>query len=429
MSELKITKKKKRSNTFQTYIHKILKKNQPEFQISSKASEQLNSFISTFCSTVSREARNACFLVGKSTVSWKYLLVALGLVLPSSEVVSLKNQQPEIIKKYTVFAEGEKPVRRESRAGLTVSVALCEKYLRYFDFSFKNTPRKKNQCKISVSKQTSIMLALVCEKILSEILELATIETKKYKKVIITPRHLHLAICGNDKMNHIKDACHIYFAGCGVVPHIKAEVLTTKRSKAVKNIKKYQKSCDLLVQKRPFDRAVISISKNVSILQTNPIRFKEGVFDCLQMLVEQKIVDLLKNAHDLAIHRNRDGVSGEDVDMAWKLTERDIPFTSECKYPDEEGKPLLQKEWGNDGIERLSFRAGIKRKRKSMYDSIRCFTQALLEVVLYKSLLYVSNRGASTMSFQDLKAAFESMGINFSVTRVTKPKKIKIPIE
>ena len=412
-------KKKKGSNTFQTYIHKVLKSQDvhPDMQLSAKASTQLSAFISTVCKMISGYSQDACILAKKSTISSKEIVLGASIITSGNLKKQMINKINNSLELYSKPVEDTKPTRRENRAGLNVSVALCEKFIRRF-----------GHIKVNVAKTASVALACVCEYLIAEILKLAGNGTRDEKKVIIKIRHIYLAILHDEELRYVMDACKIEFMGAGVVPHIRQAFLPTSKpskgkpgSRVLHNIKECQKSQKLLLQKRPFSKVISHIAKTYS----ENVRFGGGFFLALQAFVEQKVTNLLNTAQSLALHGKRDGVNDVDLDLAWKLTEPSIPYISELGYTQDDGKPLLRKVV-DDGIERLSFRGGVKRKKKLVYEAVRRFIQSLLETILYRISLFADNRKVMTFGIKDLKASLETMNIYYTTYALKSPKKIKI---
>ena len=434
--------KKKATNSFRTYLHKVLKNVHPSSQISSNTIGQLDEVVKILARQIAESARSACVSASKSTVGQAEVSLAVNLHLPGELA---KHATTEIAKACTKFQEwkatnedkdsGEarsSPVRREKQAGLIFSVALAEKFIREFGASDLN-----------VSKNSSVALAAVLEYIAAEILLLAGQFAQDNKKVIIVIRHVFLGIATDSDLYRLMKDLGIEFLGSGVVPCIRGEFLPNKEkragqaarrrknakktrddggksatdvkkphkylpgTKALMDVRRFQKTTDLLLRKLPFQRSVRAIAEELNkhpTLNLKGIHFGGGSIEALQDFVEKRVTALCNNAVSLAIHGKRDGVSGEDIKLAWMLTNPNIPFTD-----------TQIAEVGNNGVERLGFRGGVKRKGANMYSMTRRYMHSLVNTVLFQTLQFVKYRNVITIGIKDLKAGFRSLGINFTV--------------
>lgn len=112
-----------------------------------------------------------------------------------------------------------KSVSRSARAGVQFPVGRCHRYIK-----------KYISADMRVGGTAGVYVAAVMEYLAAEVLELAGNVAKDQKTKRITPRHLQLAIRGDDELDGLIKAT---IAGGGVVPHIDKSLLTTK-SKAKK---------------------------------------------------------------------------------------------------------------------------------------------------------------------------------------------------
>ena len=434
------TTRKGSLNSWRTYLHKVHKQVHPDLQISAKALGQLDEFIKILALFLAKCGRVVCINARKSTVGKSEIALAVQLHFPGNLAKHALSELENAICKFqavkTLEKQGKKmsmnnnqdrsaPVRREHCAGILFSVALAEKFIR--DFGASN---------LSVSKNASVALAAAIESIATKILIYSGIVVRESKKIIITIRHVYIAIVGDEDLFRLMNVLNIEFLGTGVLPNIRSELLPTKKkrqkqaanrkknskgkkgnpkkphkylpgTKALMEIRRYQKTDGLLLRKLPFDRIIRSIAEKLNshtTLGLNTIHFGGNSIVVLQHFIEQRVVALCVSAQDLAIHANRDGVNDADIQLAWKLIEFSIPFI-------ETGIS----EVGDNGIERLAYRAGIKRKGSSMYNMVRCYMYSLINTILFQALHFVKYRNVITIGIQDLQAAFQSLRINFTI--------------
>lgn len=84
-------------------------------------------------------------------------------------------------------------------------------------------------------------------------------------------------------------------------------------TKALREIRRYQKSTGFLMQRMPFRR----LAKRIASEHSNePTRFQQAAVDAMQEAFEVFLVGLLENAGRLAIHAGRVTVMEKDLTTA-----------------------------------------------------------------------------------------------------------------
>jgi histone H3 len=85
---------------------------------------------------------------------------------------------------------------------------------------------------------------------------------------------------------------------------------------ALREIRKYQKSTDLLVRKLPFQRLAREIAQDFK----SDLRFTAQSISALQEASEMYLVDVLTGANFFAIHAKRVTIMPKDIQLFHRLT-------------------------------------------------------------------------------------------------------------
>ena len=85
---------------------------------------------------------------------------------------------------------------------------------------------------------------------------------------------------------------------------------------ALREIRRYQKSTELLIRKLPFQRLVREIAQDLSKMS---IRFQSGAIIALQEASEAYLVGLLEDSNLCAIHAKRVTIMPKDIQLARRI--------------------------------------------------------------------------------------------------------------
>lgn len=84
---------------------------------------------------------------------------------------------------------------------------------------------------------------------------------------------------------------------------------------ALREIRKYQKSTELLIRKMPFQRLVREIAHTCF----NNLRFQRSTIEALQEASEAYLVNLFEDTHLCAIHAKRLTIKPQDMQLARRI--------------------------------------------------------------------------------------------------------------
>ena len=91
-----------------------------------------------------------------------------------------------------------------------------------------------------------------------------------------------------------------------------------KRQRALQEIRKYQRSTELLIRKAPFARVVREIA--VQLFPYNhDLRWQSSAIGCLQEASEAYLVNFLSECNLLALHAKRVTIMVKDFQLAREL--------------------------------------------------------------------------------------------------------------
>ncbi|MGH0180125.1 UNVERIFIED_CONTAM: hypothetical protein FKN15_009864 [Acipenser sinensis] len=255
---------------------------------------------------------------------------------------------------------------RSSRAGLQFPVGRVHRLLRKGNYAQR------------VGAGAPVYLAAVLEYLTAEILELAGNAARDNKKTRIIPRHLQLAVRNDEELNKLMGGVTIAQGGvlpniqavllpkktekpaknlCYCIEQLEdgtnqmartkqtarkstggkapRKQLATKAARksapatggvkkphryrpgtvALREIRRYQKSTELLIRKLPFQRLVREIAQDFK----TDLRFQSSAVMALQEASEAYLVGLFEDTNLCAIHAKRVTIMPKDIQLARRI--------------------------------------------------------------------------------------------------------------
>ena len=205
--------KKKKYHFFETFISKVLKQVSSSSGITSNAKQQLNSALIILSKKISSIVVNLTEISKKKTISEKEVINALSIIINGDLLSKSIYEGKKALSNFNDL-EKTKGSSRQNKAGIIFPPSIMEKFLRNFGNS-----------KLMVTSTAPIFFAAAIEYITAEILDLASISSKDFKRVRITIRDLELAIRNDEELDSLFTKLNISFLGGGVLKNIKKLVI------------------------------------------------------------------------------------------------------------------------------------------------------------------------------------------------------------
>lgn len=320
----KVKANKKHTRFFDSYINRTLK-NISENEITNNARQQLNSILIHFARTCSELAFQFTEITKKKTISVKEIQGAIEIMLVgelknlsiNEGNAAVANYESQVKPKEGEVKIGKKTKSRQTRAGIIFPPSVIERFLRNFGYN-----------KVMVTSSAPIYLAAIMEYFTAQILEGASKISNNNNKVRITVRDLELAVNNDTELKEVFTKNKLSFIGGGVVPYIHPFLLKRVKnidkngSTAVNEIMKYQRTGDcLMFARHPFELIVREICNNIR----PGMKISKEVFIYLQYIIEQRLVNILQMANNIAVYSKRLKVFPMDIEMVLAIQNNRMP--------------------------------------------------------------------------------------------------------
>ncbi|XP_046959025.1 uncharacterized protein LOC124529236 [Lynx rufus] len=203
---------------------------------------------------------------------------------------------------------------------------------------------------------------------------------------------------------------------------------------ALREIRRYQKSTELLIRKLPFQRLVREIAQDFK----TDLRFQSSAVMALQEACEAYLVGLFEDTNLCAIHAKRVTIMPKDIQLARRIRGERAPLKraflrlpgyARPRALDMSGRGKGGKGLGKGGakrhrkvlrdniqgitkpaIRRLARRGGVKRISGLIYEETRGVLKVFLENVIRDAVTYTEHAKRKTVTAMDVVYALKRQG-------------------
>lgn len=415
---VKTTKKKHQCVSFNHHIRRLFKKLHPDMSISNDALNQINVFLKHIDTTIIGTSLYILQSTEKQTLTWQFLEETLSLYL-----------ERDFFDRTIVFCKRILEAQEsESKHEFSLPMHLSEKLLR-------------NGNKYNLSNATIVYLTAFNEFILTEIFAESVAVAQDFKRKTITVRHVLLGTQDKPELSALLKTFNINWVGGGVLPEINEILLPDKKkqrqsarkrrekreldgeaplekgrqrvlpgTKSLQDIRKYQKSFDLLSRKEHFKR-LFKEQADVLWGENDKVHFGSGVFEILQSIIEERVVYIYSKAVLTMIHAKRSAMDASDIELVWDFL-----------------KPSGVETFTNAGIEnltepglhRLASRGGVKRLGTNCYPVIKQLIGTISSRILHCTFICMKRNNVKTMTLYHLHKGCHLAGFNITTDKTKR---------
>jgi histone H2A len=407
--------------SFGIYIYKVLHQVHPDAGLTTPAMDAMDSCMRIIANKIGTQAREFTCSENLKTIGPREIQCAIKVILNDGLLKHSTSEGTKALCKYTASTDASTakalddkasntsmsaPKKtRESRAGLTFSVSLAEKYLR------------DRGCNVGAG--APVYLAAVLEYLAAEMLELSGNVTRDNKMVRIKVRHFQLAISNDNELSSLFRNVKIELLGGGVMPHIDSRIIDARNAKkpvkktstststthryrpgtvSLRKIRTYQKGTVNQLCKVHMHDACSVVSKDLQ----DGIRITQEARAAIHTFIEQKLVECFEVVNELCLHAGRQTVSDKDFELFFKLN--NVTVTSSYTF-----------KFNEPGIRRLAHRAGIIRMSNSTWNKAVLYIGYLLGKYIFDAVNIAELQHRTVINVKVFVEALALSGIELAI--------------
>jgi len=423
------------------FTHKLEKQLGGKY-MSKNAVQQFDSFLKVLSQTISKLTTSLLYNSDRVTLNHKDIEVAVNLLFPINLAILATTAGNKAVQQFiengSVSGTGvtKKDANKALRSGLIIPPYIAEKYLRM-------TSTEKTLLNISITEHAPIYMAGVLESIAKDILSVAIQCTKENNIQTLSVKHLQKAVLSDPEHSTLFKRLEFRWIMGGCLSEIHPSLLPNKEkmqklarlrrklhkdkntvekgttikkllpgTKALREIKKYQKTVGLLQRKEHFKRFV---KEQVNSLTTDKINFSHGTIEYIQAYIEDCLCDTLRTCVQLMVHCGRETVEAKDIILYMSLFQN----TTDYKIVGSDNLAI-------PGLRRISFKAGVKRISADAFTPLREVASIYLYRLLSACVIIMQRESYKTVTLDFLKRAGSCIGVNlpFDVPPRRKSKRV-----
>ena len=288
--------------------------------------------------------------------------------------------------------------RRETKIGLVISVSHCDRIMREGGYSKIDT---------LVPIYLAYMVEMLCRQLLPTHDELVSMhDMTKRKRYNVREFMININDETRASAKSVLDKIGVVIYTGGLVPYLPDEFTQKKKyiakkndsdepkkhryrpgTVAVRNIKKYQKNGKLLMRLHPFQEHSREL---VEFELEKKARFNENALHLLQKYIEYRTAVVVREAQKVVLMNSREGCTGRDLEQTYFLmTGKELEYT-----------PMDPKF--KNGLTRICFRAGVKRRGTDMIEYTGFVVNAFLHEIVVTISEYIRDKTSGTTVTTDM---------------------------